>query len=139
MSNVTPDRSIEVYKKLKEICQSDGFVIEINGKRYKKTEVTYDFVVDNASKIGYIEDENLKDSRIYASILVMITICMMLDRRYTTAETGIRFVAVHESVLRLISRTISWLLNSGYNSAITDSKAIINKLRSNSDSLSRGV
>lgn len=139
MDSTELDRTHEMYKKLWPICQSDGFVIEINGKRYKKNEVTYDFVVDNASKIGYVEDENAKESRIYASVLVMITICLMLDRRYTTAETGIRFIGVHDSVLRLISRTINWLLYSGYNSAITDSKAILNKLRNASDSLSRGV
>lgn len=140
MVNATElDRTQEMYKKLLPICQSNGFVIEIDGKRYKKTEVTYDYVVNNASKIGYVEDENVKESRIYASVLVMITICLMLDRRYTTAETGIKFVGVHDSVLRLISRTINWILYSGYNSAVTDSKAILNKLRSQSDSLSRGV
>lgn len=140
MVNTTKlDRTHEIYKKLLPICQSDGFVIEIDGKRYKKKEVTYDYVVDNASKIGYVEDENAKESRIYASVLVMIAICLMLDRRYTTAETGIEFVGVHDSVLRLISRTINWLLYSGYNSAITDSKAVIDKLKRQSDSLSRGV
>lgn len=139
MNSAELDRTQEMYKKLWPICKSDGFIIEIDGKRYKKTEVTYDYVVDNASKIGYVEDTNTKDSRIYASVLVMITICLMLDRRYTTAETGIQFVGVHDSILRLISRTINWLLYSGYNSAITDSKAVLNKLRSQSDSLSRGV
>ena len=133
------NRHIEdVYKKVFAICSSDGFVIEIAGKAYKKNEITYDYLVDNAGNIGYIEDRNQPESRMYASLLVMIVICLCLDRRYTD-ENGIQFVGVHDSVLNLIYKVLTWDLNSGYNSAVTDCKAILDRLRQNSDSLSRGI
>ena len=123
-----------LYKKILPICQSDGFIIEINGKKYKKTEVTYDFIVDNAGNIGYIEDLNTSQSRVYASLFVMILICLCLDRRYID-DKGVQFVPVHDSVLNLIDKVLTWDLNSGYNAALTDTKGIIDRLRKNSDSI----
>ena len=125
----------EVYNKVLSICKSDTFLIEINGKKYRKNEITYDYIVDNAGNIGYIEDTNLPESRMYASLLVMIIVCLCLDRRYTD-EKGVQFVRVHDSVLNLIYKILTWDLNSGYNAALTDTKAIIDRLRKNSDSTS---
>ena len=118
----------EVYKKVFGICSSDGFVIEIAGKVYKKNEITYDYLVDNAGNIGYIEDRNQPESRMYASLLVMIVICLCLDRRYTD-ENGIQFVGVHDSVLNLIYKVLTWDLNSGYNSALTAKLSLIDCVR----------
>lgn len=131
---ITNKRIESLYKKILPICQSDGFIIEINGKRYRKTEVTYDWVVDNAGNIGYIEDTNTPDSRVYASLFVMILICLCLDRRYID-DKGVQFVPVHDSVLNLINKVLTWDLNSGYNAALTDTKAIIDRLRKDSDSV----
>ena len=131
---ITNKRIESLYKKILPICQSDGFIIEINGKRYMKTEVTYDWVVDNAGNIGYIEDTNKPDSRVYASLFVMILICLCLDRRYID-DKGVQFVPVHDSVLNLINKVLTWDLNSGYNAALTDTKAIIDRLRKDSDSV----
>lgn len=131
---ITNKRIESLYKKILPICQSDGFIIEINGQRYRKTEVTYDWVVDNAGNIGYIEDTNTPDSRVYASLFVMILICLCLDRRYID-DKGVRFVPVHDSVLNLINKVLTWDLNSGYNAALTDTKAIIDRLRKDSDSV----
>ena len=131
---ITNKRIESLYKKILPICQSDGFIIEINGKRYRKTEITYDWVVDNAGNIGYIEDTNTPDSRVYASLFVMILICLCLDRRYID-DKGVQFVHVHDSVLNLINKVLTWDLNSGYNAALTDTKAIIDRLRKDSDSV----
>ena len=131
---ITNKRIESLYKKILPICQSDGFIIEINGRRYRKTEVTYDWVVDNAGNIGYIEDTNTPDSRVYASLFVMILICLCLDRRYID-DKGVQFVPVHDSVLNLINKVLTWDLNSGYNAALTDTKAIIDRLRKDSDSV----
>ena len=125
----------EVYNKVLSICQSDTFLIEINGKKYRKNEITYDYLVDNAGSIGYIEDTNISESRMYTSLLVMVVVCLCLDRRYTD-ENGVQFVRVHDSVLNLIYKVLTWDLNSGYNSALTDAKAIIDRLRKSSDSMS---
>lgn len=131
---ITNKRIESLYKKILPICQSDGFIIEISGQRYRKTEVTYDWVVDNAGNIGYIEDTNKPDSRVYASLFVMILICLCLDRRYID-DKGVQFVPVHDSVLNLINKVLTWDLNSGYNAALTDTKAIIDRLRKDSDSV----
>ena len=131
---------IDLYKKVINICMSDGFLIEIDGKRYRKDEISYDYLIENASHIGYIEDTNTENSRVYASNTVMLMITISLDRRCSNEkDTGIVFYPVHDGVVNLMYRTVLWNLNSGYNSALNDTKSIIDKLRSNSDNLSRGI
>ena len=129
---------IDLYKKVIDVCMSDGFIIEIDGKKYNKSDISYEYLIENASHIGYIESTDIPDSRMYASTTIMLFITISLDRRYTEGK-GISFVPAHNGVVNLLSRTIMWNLNSGYNSALNDAKGILDKLRKNSDSLSRGV
>lgn len=131
------EKALETYRKVIEVCQSPGFFLCLNRKIYKKADLSYEFVVDNASHIAYIETEDIDMSRIYMSTFVMLLTILSMDRRHT--GRGIEFVGLKESVVLFIHRIQLWNINSGYNTAMNDVKGLIGTLEKNSETLDGNV
>ena len=123
---LSKEDAITLYNTVFNICNSDGFVLEIDGIPYTKDELTYDLVVNNTSNITAIESKTIPNSRIYASNFVQIIVALSLNRVDT--ET-IRFVRTSDNIVVSIYNTMVWCLDSGYNAAISDVKGTLRGMR----------
>ena len=118
------DGFLEVYHKALEICMSDGFVAEINQVRYTKEELSYDFLLDNATEIAYIESTTIPNSRLYTSNMIQFAIIMSMRRDTDKVE----FIRTSDKIAIMIYKSLLWFTRSGYSTAIQDVKDMINKM-----------
>lgn len=118
------DGFLEVYHKALEICMSDGFVAEINQVRYTKEELSYDFLLDNATEIAYIESTTIPNSRLYTSNMIQFAIIMSMRRDTDKVE----FIRTSDKIAIMIYKSLLWFTRSGYSTAIQDVKDMISKM-----------
>lgn len=118
------DGFLEVYHKALEICMSDGFVAEINQVRYTKEELSYDFLLDNATEIAYIESTTIPNSRLYTSNMIQFAIIMSMRRDTDKVE----FIRTSDKIAIMIYKSLLWFTRSGYSTAIQDVKDMIAKM-----------
>ena len=116
------DGFLEVYHKALEICMSDGFVAEINQKRYTREELEYDFLLDHATEIAYIESTT--NSRLYTSNMIQFAIIMSMRRDTDKVE----FIRTSDKIAIMIYKSLLWFTRSGYSTAIQDVKDMISKM-----------
>lgn len=117
--------AINLYNSIFDICTSDGFVLEIDGIPYSKDNLSYDFIVENVSRITAIESKSIPNSKIYASNFVQLIVVLSLNR---IKKDPIDFVRTNDEIVTVIYNTLIWCLDSGYNSAISDAKSILHKM-----------
>lgn len=132
---LSKDDALELYHRTINVCISDEFIIEINGKKYQKDEISYEFLIKNAHYINSIESSSIENSKIYASNFVQIIIALSLSRE---SNDAIKFVKTPDEIVILIYNTIIWCLDCGYNSAISDANNIIknmSKFKSTKDAI----
>lgn len=118
------DGFLEVYHKALEVCMSDGFVAEINQVRYTKEELSYDFLLDNATEIAYIESTTIPNSRLYTSNMIQFAIIMSMRRDTDKVE----FIRTSDKIAIMIYKSLLWFTRSGYSTAIQDVKDMISKM-----------
>ena len=118
------DGFLEVYHKALEICMSDGFVAEINQVRYTREELEYDFLLDHATEIAYIESTTIPNSRLYTSNMIQFAIIMSMRRDTDKVE----FIRTSDKIAIMIYKSLLWFTRSGYSTAIQDVKDMIAKM-----------
>ena len=120
-----------LYRRVMEICKSDGLIMCFDEHLFTKADLTYNYIATHLSDIVFIETDEIENSRMYASNFVQIIIGLSMKRDGTNK---VEFVYTSEDIVTAVYNSLVWSIDSGYSSAIQDMKKEVTRMMENTSS-----